>query len=151
MYDIIIPICRTSPDGKETTVETEERYIERMGGILSVYAAITTIQIRSIPNPHSIEHAWMWFSRVLNMKPNKYTASILHAFLEVAGYRCLQVYGKQFARVLSFIKHRYMIMMLAMDQEDLKWSRPAISRLMIYLQEYEKTGRLEQPKGVIQL
>lgn len=61
--------------------ETEEAYMERMKGILSMFAAMTTIECPK--NVIGIQTAWTWCARFLNLPPSLMSGQILRTFLEV--------------------------------------------------------------------
>jgi type II secretory pathway pseudopilin PulG len=130
---------RTTEEGEN--LETDDEYFERMAGYIYLYSAIPTIPVQNEPHPYGLKHAWIWLARLLNMEPRPITPTILVAFLEHAGFFLLQAYRNQFRKILSFIKEDY-----------IKRYPPncnaAKSRLIIYLEDYEKNGyQLQEPKG----
>lgn len=81
--------------------EGEEQYFERMVGYVSFYGAY--VQMLFQGHPHGIERGWVWLARVLNQAPRTATASIIHAFLSMAGKSLHQMYPTQTMKVLQFL------------------------------------------------
>ena len=75
------------------TVESEDMFLNRMRGIVRLYAAIIqTLPLpvgTQLPHPHSLEYGWAWLARVLNMEPHPtLTATAIGDFLEVSLMTC---------------------------------------------------------------
>jgi hypothetical protein len=84
--------------------ESEIQYSERMSGIFAVYVGI--LQTTEAGNRYGMDHGWIWFSRVLNLKSRKITPVLIHTFLEIAGHSFLQNYQKQGHKIIqSLIRH----------------------------------------------
>jgi len=85
--------------------ETEESYFRRMSGLIALYAAILQSDpLQGRPHPYGIEHAWTWMARTLNRPPRRITATLVHTFLQVAGYALARKYNRQFYKMISLIK-----------------------------------------------
>jgi len=128
---------RLSGDG----FESQESYVERISGILAVYAAILQTPTVTV-HPHGLKHAWTWLARLLNMKAQDITATVLLIFLEIAGYRLQQAYGRQFFKCIIFIQEEF-FKQLSTDSA----SRPAIVRLINFIKDINSKGKLLPPKG----
>jgi hypothetical protein len=84
--------------------ESRERYSERMGGYVSLFAAMCqTAMPNAPPNPFGLDLLWTWMARMINAKPRPLTALILANALEVAGYAMNQRYGSQFQKLLRLV------------------------------------------------
>ena len=69
-----------------------------MMGYVSYYAAI--VQSESYQFGSGLGDGWLWMARLLNTMPcNRYTASALYSFINVAGYRMHLIYGRQWLKV----------------------------------------------------
>lgn len=69
-------------------VESEDMFLNRMRGIVRLYAAVVQTPPLpvgpTLPHPHSLEYGWAWLARVLNMEPHPtLTATAIGDFLEV--------------------------------------------------------------------
>eukprot|EP00180_Rhodochaete_pulchella_P000818 Plantae.Rhodophyta-Rhodochaete_pulchella.ctg16478.p1 GENE.Plantae.Rhodophyta-Rhodochaete_pulchella.ctg16478~~Plantae.Rhodophyta-Rhodochaete_pulchella.ctg16478.p1 ORF type:complete len:208 (+),score=30.31 Plantae.Rhodophyta-Rhodochaete_pulchella.ctg16478:70-624(+) len=126
--------------------ETQERFYERMAGILTLYGAVVQTNIPRQAglgaNPHGIGCAWAWLARMANLKPRKITATCLISFLTVAGYEMSLLYGKQFGKLLDAIQ-TWVVPNLPADAPP----GPA-ARLRLFIQDFNNNGRrLREPKG----
>lgn len=72
---------RVSDENDPATFELEDSYMERMIGIVSMFAAMTTIECPK--NVIGIQTAWVWCARFLNLEPDTMSGPMLRAFLEV--------------------------------------------------------------------
>jgi len=128
-------------ENKQTGFEEEDKYFEKMGGYVSLYAAFMQTDIAK--HPHGLDQAWVWVSRLLNQAPRTATASILLAFLEVSGYGLLKAYPQQFPKLLDFIERHFLPRL-----DDRNPARKAAkTRLGMFLQDYRTNKRLAEPKG----
>ncbi|KJE90568.1 hypothetical protein CAOG_08555 [Capsaspora owczarzaki ATCC 30864] len=121
--------------------EDEGKYIERMTGIVTFYAAI--VQVDSLPgmkNPVGIDVGWRWVARTLNMRPRKVTPSVLLAFLSVAGHSLHKTYKKQFAKLLQFVASDYSARMP-------DGCEGAVARLRVFLDGVFKSRSVPIPEG----
>lgn len=92
--------------GFEEQDEEYGSYVQRMLGIVSLYAGI--VQYDEGPNPHGVRHAWTWLARVLNMEPMAITVELLETFLSIAGYTLNRHYQQQYRKLLVYIKDIYL-------------------------------------------
>jgi len=95
---------------KESGLVEDDAYVKRMCCYIKVYAAIT----QSVPppeskcNPHPIQNAWVWLSRITNLPPRvNLTPAMLLDFLKIAGHVCYLTYKLQFIKILHFINNQY--------------------------------------------
>lgn len=90
-------------DGK---VESQDKFLKRMSGIMHLYAAIliTQPQIRNVPHPLGLREGWRWLAATLNLEPRvDITATLILDLLEVAGNELWKCYRCQFIKLLHFI------------------------------------------------
>ncbi|KAJ3383395.1 hypothetical protein HDU84_003639 [Entophlyctis sp. JEL0112] len=71
--------------------ETEERYCERMCGMIRFYAAI--VQTNSKSHAQEIDFGWQWLARILNMNPRKITPQLIWSFLQPAARPVVSIYA----------------------------------------------------------
>eukprot|EP00126_Sphaerothecum_destruens_P000213 Sdes_comp10252_c0_seq1m1888 len=132
---------------KETQWESQEKYIERMCGITTLFAAIIQTEWSSSSsnpqncNPLGIDFGWKWLARILNQNPTTITPSLLVCFLQVAGHQLFKVYRKQFAKLVNFIAQDFLPKM------NKKKSMGAITRLELFLEKSIKQGTIPPPEG----
>ncbi|KAF6003397.1 Nuclear pore complex nucleoporin component [Cyanidiococcus yangmingshanensis] len=85
--------------------EPFERYMERMGGYISLFAAMCQTALQNAPpNPYGLGLLWTWIARLINTKPRRMTALLLVNALEVAGHAMSLRYGTQFGKLLQLIR-----------------------------------------------
>lgn len=85
--------------------ESFESYCERMGGYLSLFAAMLQTALPNMhPNPYGTGMLWTWSARVVNAKPRRMTCLLLGNVFEVAGYALSQQYGNQFRKLLRLVE-----------------------------------------------
>jgi len=120
-------------------IEEFEPYSERMAGAIYLYASICVVQVGA-HHTHPIKHAWVWLARILNMTPRKITPSLLLAFLEHSAYFMHKTYGRQFAKLLQFIKEDYLRRLPA-------GTEAAKTRLEIFLSN--RSQLIERPQGLV--
>eukprot|EP01117_Protostelium_nocturnum_P011594 TRINITY_DN4208_c0_g1_i2.p1 TRINITY_DN4208_c0_g1~~TRINITY_DN4208_c0_g1_i2.p1 ORF type:complete len:581 (-),score=226.63 TRINITY_DN4208_c0_g1_i2:31-1698(-) len=119
--------------------EPEDTYTNRMGGILAVYTAFMCCNENvGVKSNYGIENCWTWLARLLNMPPQKITATLLTVFLKVAGHKMHRAYGKQFKKLMSTIQKD----MLPMLEEG-----PSKTRLTLFCQDFEKAGQIKPLDG----
>jgi nucleoporin GLE1 len=123
------------------TFESDDEYLERMSGVTRLFAAFTTADVKN--HPYGIGEAWMWLARILNQKPKNATATVLHAFLQIAGFKMLQTYRNQFAKLLYFI-HSTFLPLLAKKSETQRASR---TRVELYIESFMRSQRINEPDG----
>ena len=111
------------------TKESTDEYMGRMQGYVMLYAAMT--QSDNPANPHGLQHAWEYLSRLLNALPaNRLTAAALDAFLKVAGYKMAAVYKGQFIKLLHAVNGFFLAELAQTNDPD---ARAVATRLQLYL------------------
>ncbi|XP_057292176.1 mRNA export factor GLE1-like isoform X2 [Hydractinia symbiolongicarpus] len=132
-------------------VESEDKYLKKMSGIVRLYAAILQTdvpsQLGNRNHPHGLQYGWTWFTRMLNLEPRpSVTATILFDFLEVAGHAMLKRYGKQFKKLLLILCQEYLPKIMDVTPAN---SKATVIRLKMFLDTCIKEGRIKEPEGRI--
>lgn len=131
------------------TIEPQDKYLKRMSGVMRLYAAILVTappQGPNHPHPHGIEHAWIWLTRTMNLKPDPdITATAIFDVLQVTGSFLLRTYRVQFVKLLYALCKLF----LPKLKEVAAGSGP-VSRLETFLQTTMKSsGMIPQPEGYL--
>ena len=75
--------------------------------MIKLYSAVIQCNIES-GHPHGLKYGWNWVARVLNQEPRPaITAAVLDAFLSISGHKMYRYYGRQFAKLIEFIRRDY--------------------------------------------
>ncbi|SCZ97525.1 BZ3500_MvSof-1268-A1-R1_Chr4-3g07230 [Microbotryum saponariae] len=135
------------------------QYASRMSGLIALYAAITQTspleapqgpcpreQVAHVPPHFRLAAGWRWIVLILRvplvgLQP---TPQLLGSFLEIAGERLLEVYGRQFAKVLEVVLRE------GIREGKAGFSDKSVSstvRLTLWLEEWEKKGKVEMTQG----
>ncbi|XP_078734206.1 mRNA export factor GLE1 isoform X1 [Lampetra fluviatilis] len=98
-------------DGK--TLEKQDLFLNRMSGMMRLYAAIIATPVPSPSmnksHPHGLQYGWRWIAQMLNLEPvSDISATMLFDFLEVAGNAMERAYCSQFWKLLFFIIEEYL-------------------------------------------
>ncbi|BGP51045.1 Nuclear pore complex nucleoporin component [Rhodotorula kratochvilovae] len=144
------------PSSSETLVQ----YAERMSGLVALYGAIVQTSPLSAPqgpppSPSVLANVpahfrpaagWRWFVLMLRaplvgLEP---APLLLVTFLEVAGEALLEVYGRQMHKALEVLLREGVRGGKAGFSEK---ARSSSVRLLLWLEEWEKTGKAECAKG----
>lgn len=126
--------------------EKQDKFLKRMTGIMRLYSAIfiTKPKRGQNKNPHGMSEAWRWISSVLNLEPRlDVTATMIHVFLETVGFQMQAVYGKEFQKLMRFIKVEYMPMIEKID------SGGPFTRLCVLFDSFASNQVLEPPSGIL--
>eukprot|EP00736_Rhodelphis_marinus_P010775 Rmarinus@m.12228 len=87
-------------------METEDSWIERMRGYVTLYSAILTCpNFLNVRNPYVDVYPWTFLSTLCNLKPERITVVVLLAFLQTSSYDMTQIYPTQFPKVLALVAH----------------------------------------------
>lgn len=120
--------------------EDETVYSERMGGIASVYAAITQIRFTApAENPRPISYSWTMIARLLNTETEKLTNThftVAASWWEVVAVRFLSTYGIQGRKMLQAAWDPW-----TASCGDKRY--PAGARLRLMGEEWQKTGNVK--------
>ncbi|DBA95711.1 hypothetical protein WJX82_007603 [Trebouxia sp. C0006] len=94
----------TDPKTGKEGYELPDRYLQRVGGFVTFYAALMQSELWPLRSPNGISSAWQYMARLLNSLPaNRTSATALYALLQTAGYRLHSVYKDQFIKMLRCI------------------------------------------------
>lgn len=131
-----------------------------MSGLIALYASILSTSpllppqgpcppssLSNIPPHFRPSAGWRWLILILrplliSLEP---TPLLLATFLEVAGESLLETYGKQFGKFLEVLLREGIREKKAGLNEEK--SKSSVVRLTLWLEEWEKTGRVEVVKG----
>lgn len=131
-------------DGK---VEDQDKFLKRMTGTMRLYFAILLSSPNKSQNqhPYFISHAWIWIVSVLKLKPRvDITATMFHTFFETVGFQMLNLYQKQFSKLMKYFIEDYLPSMKKID------SGGPVARLDCLIQEFKNNGnRFSAPKGLL--
>ncbi|QNP96312.1 YALIA101S04e15346g1_1 [Yarrowia lipolytica] len=120
--------------------EDETVYSERMGGIASVYVAITQIRFTApAENPRPISYSWTMIARLLNTETEKLTNThftVAASWWEVIAVRFLATYGIQGRKMLHAAWDPW-----TASCGDKRF--PAGARLRLMGEEWQKTGNVK--------
>ncbi|KAJ2662914.1 hypothetical protein IWW48_001622 [Coemansia sp. RSA 1200] len=130
-------------------LETEGIYVERMAGMVALFAAIVqTTDVSGIAeaqkHPLSIHLGWTWLARMVNLRPRTISPLLVHTFLSIAGPSMLGAYGNQFRKLLDILASEWLA--------EIKLSKDpvavaATSNLSGFLDGYKKTGVFKECSG----
>ncbi|KAL8280673.1 hypothetical protein RQP46_006996 [Phenoliferia psychrophenolica] len=142
-----------------STGESSSQYATRMSGYMSLYASILqtsplvppqgpcpTASLSNIPPHFRPSAGWRWL--VLALRPPYVTQEalplLLVSFLEVAGEGLLGVYGRQLHKFLEVLLREGLRAGKAGFSDK---ARSSTIKLLLWLEEWEKTGRAEKIEG----
>ncbi|GBB85459.1 hypothetical protein RclHR1_00120013 [Rhizophagus clarus] len=130
--------------------EEEDTYYKRMCAILALYCAImqTVPLIPNRVNPYSMDHAWIWLARLLNLPPRKITPFLLYIFLKVTGTQMLQTFKGQATKIFNVVYKAYVHQPPPEVKALLTSSPAAMSRLKTFLEDASRKGFTE-PEGSV--
>ncbi|MBW0561293.1 hypothetical protein O181_101008 [Austropuccinia psidii MF-1] len=135
----------------ESQEESGVQYSARMAGILALYAAIAQTdprdvvpslkdrvaddQIQRIPPQLRLDFSWCWFSYMLKLPMIQLssTPQLISTYIEIAGARMYEIYGKQYLKLLSVILNEG----IKNQKAQFNWNecKPSISRLETLLED----------------
>ncbi|KAA6424922.1 MAG: Nuclear-export-signal (NES)-containing polyadenylated-RNA export factor (ISS) [Trebouxia sp. A1-2] len=94
----------TDPKTGKEGYELPDRYLQRVGGFVTFYAALMQSELWPLRSPNGISSVWQYMARLLNSLPaNRTSATALYALLQTAGYRLHRVFKDQFIKMLRCI------------------------------------------------
>ncbi|KAJ1667745.1 hypothetical protein EV178_001213 [Coemansia sp. RSA 1646] len=130
-------------------LETENIYVERMAGMIALFAAIVqTTDASGVADAQkhllSIHLGWTWLARMVNLSPRAISPLLVHTFLSIAGPSMLAAYGKQLHKLLDVLAGEWIA--------EIKSSKDpvavaATSNLCGFLDDYKKTGKFKECSG----
>lgn len=128
------------------TCESHTYYESRTTKFAGLLAAlwITHSKNGNGPNPFGIENGWRYLAMVFNNPPDTNYLHILGKILETTGSALHQAYGKQFVKLMFFLKDRYIpAVQSSVDEET---SAP-FNRLRETVMKFFTESRFAEPKG----
>ena len=135
----------------ETIFESEEKYFNRIHNICGLFAAFMSIRNKgSFINPFGIDSqdCWKWIAHLLCLPQCVYPelCSILSSIVEIIGHDMLEMYPKQFQKILSYIyKNIYM-----KCDESTSTRGKAKRELHLFLKQCQKTMQQNNGKLIIE-
>lgn len=138
-------------DGED--VESEEKYLKKLSGIVRLYASILQSpmppSLSKMPHPFGLHNGWTWISRIMNLEPREtVTATVIFDFLEVAGYALSVKYGQQFQKLLKILCED---MIPKIDQITTPDNKGPVVRLKIFLEKCMKSSSFPVPEGCLSM
>lgn len=128
-------------------VESDEKYLRRMTGIVRLYAAIIVTSSKYDQSVIGLSQAWIFVAGTLNQNPvANITATILVEFLSIVGFAMHQNYGKQFIKLLGYIQTQYLKKIILITPEG---NGGPITRLNSFISKSLSNGLVEEPKGML--
>ncbi|KAF6154368.1 hypothetical protein GIB67_026824 [Kingdonia uniflora] len=99
-------------------------------------------EINGVQNLHGLKEGWAWLARFLNALPaNVYTATVLDAFLKMAGFTLFRKYKSQFLKILNVISRKYVVATEARRN-------PELNKVVMSIQLYiDERLFLQEPTG----
>ncbi|XP_074597544.1 gle1 RNA export mediator [Brevipalpus obovatus] len=137
-------------DGK--TLESEESYLNRMRAIIMLFSASIQMPSQSSSGFLGLSHAWSWLALLLNDDPQPLiTPAVLQGFLQMASYRMLEAYGRQFFKLIKFIEAKFVPKIRDVTGREMK--RQTLVNLQLFIDDLLKqmstTGQINVPEGFI--
>ena len=119
---------------KDGTLEDEESFLNKMRGLIKLYAAI--IQIYAPNSPLNLRDGWKWLASILNLEPiGPVSPAVLHSFLSITDLKLKSAYGKQFIKLIQYVKRVYLPKVSALNLRNPQ----AKVQLETYIDELMKT------------
>lgn len=93
-------------------MEDKEQYLKRISGLQRLYSAVLITKLRRnqqhIMHPHGLENGWIWLTNVLMLDPLPgISPTLLLEFIQICGAEMLQLYKKQFMKLMIALHHQY--------------------------------------------
>lgn len=128
-------------------VESDAKYLQRMTGIIRLYASLIVTSSKCDQPVIGLSHAWIFVAGTLNQNPvADITATILVEFLKIVGFAMHQGYGSQFIKLLQHINSHFLKKIILVTPEG---NGGPITRLNSFLSRSLCTGSIEEPKGIL--
>jgi len=130
------------------TVEKQDKFLKRMSGVVRLYAAVIVSAPRlrqQQPHPFGLQNGWKFLAATVNLTPRlEITATVLFNFLEVAGHRLSNAYGKQFIKLLHLLCTEYFALIRNATPDG---SDGPVVRFDDFLQKTIKRREIAPPSG----
>ena len=121
-----------------------------MSGIMRLFASlmVSLPPQRLSPHPFGIEKAWLWLSRVVNIRTHPdITATMVFDLLEVTGHALYREYRKQFLKMLLVLFHEYVPKLKLAASSG---GGESVSRLEALIKtSIEQQGHIPPPEGLL--
>jgi len=128
-------------------VESDAKYLQRMTGIIRLYASLIVTSSKCDQPVIGLSQAWIFVAGTLNQNPvADITATILVEFLKIVGFAMHQGYGNQFIKLLQYINTHFIKKIILVTPEG---NGGPITRLNSFLSRSLCTGPIEEPKGIL--
>jgi len=128
-------------------VESDAKYLQRMTGIIRLYASLIVTSSKCDQPVIGLSQAWIFVAGTLNQNPvADITATILVEFLKIVGFAMHQGYGNQFIKLLQYINTHFVKKIILVTPEG---NGGPITRLNSFLSRSLCTGSIEEPKGIL--
>ncbi|XP_060856727.1 mRNA export factor Gle1-like [Metopolophium dirhodum] len=128
-------------------VESDAKYLQRMTGIIRLYASLIVTSSKCDQPVIGLSQAWIFVAGTLNQNPvADITATILVEFLKIVGFAMHQRYGNQFIKLLKYINTHFLKKIILVTPEG---NGGPITRLNSFLSRSLCTGSIEEPKGIL--
>lgn len=128
-------------------VESDAKYLQRMTGIIRLYASLIVTSSKCDQPVIGLSQAWIFVAGTLNQNPvADITATILVEFLKIVGFAMHQGYGNQFIKLLQYINTHFIKKIILVTPEG---NGGPITRLNSFLSRSLCTGSIEEPKGIL--
>ncbi|CAI6359846.1 unnamed protein product [Macrosiphum euphorbiae] len=128
-------------------VESDAKYLQRMTGIIRLYASLIVTSSKCDQPVIGLSQAWIFVAGTLNQNPvADITATILVEFLKIVGFAMHQGYGNQFIKLLQYINSHFLKKIILVTPEG---NGGPITRLNSFLSRSLCTGSIEEPKGIL--
>lgn len=116
--------CGYSYDINTKSLESEEKYLARMRSMVLIFACILAQQ-------RDKGQSWSWLASFLSLKPEPViTATILQAYLQEISKTMSRTYGRQYKKLLLFIKTDYLTMIEAVTKNSDRQSLIKLQNLL---------------------
>jgi len=101
---------------------------------MKLYASMIQVQVQT--NPLGMRAAWKWLSSILNLEPrSSVSPAVVHSFLIIVDSKMKSTYGKQFVKLIHYIKTIYLPKVNALKMKN----QQAKVQLENYIDELLKT------------
>ncbi|XP_029343749.1 nucleoporin GLE1-like [Acyrthosiphon pisum] len=128
-------------------VESDAKYLQRMTGIIRLYASLIVTSSKCNQPVIGLSQAWIFVAGTLNQNPvADITATILVEFLKIVGFAMHQGYGNQFIKLLQYINTHFLKKIILVTPEG---NGGPITRLNSFLSRSLCTGSIEEPTGIL--
>ncbi|XP_037929357.1 nucleoporin Gle1-like, partial [Teleopsis dalmanni] len=132
---------------KDGVIEKQDLFLQRHAGFARLFSAIMITNGRQADghsHPFSIDQCWIWLSNLVNLEPMPdICTTVLSEVLHVVSPYLYATYGKQFVKLLVFIRQSYIPKVKEID------SGGATTRLELMLDNCLMKGVFPTPTGIL--